>query len=97
MKTFWNTSQFTVSSLHSRLFGAHTKKEEAGKLNEAIPLWRVEQKNVRHFMNKQSSVCSFLQMVGFPPPHFFFVPNRCAPHCLIPLAHQAPQATVTVI
>lgn len=36
-------------------------------------------KHVRHFMNKQSSVCFFLQMVGFPPPHLFFVPLDVLP------------------
>lgn len=42
--------------------------------------WKVEwsqsslvglEKHVCHFMNKQLSVCFFLQMVGFPPPHCF--------------------------
>lgn len=34
-------------------------------------------KHVCHFMNKQSSVCFFLQMVDFPPPRFFLFLSPC--------------------
>lgn len=51
--------------------------KEDGKLNEAFPLLWVLAKHVHHLMNKQLSVCFFLQMVCFPPPHVFLFLLLC--------------------
>lgn len=46
-------------------------------------------------LNKQLSVCFFLQMVGFPPPLISFCSSRCASHCLVCVAHRALHTAVT--
>lgn len=67
---------------------------QLGKLSEALPLLWAVAKHVHHLMNKQLSVCLFLQMVCLPPPSLF-CPSRCASYCLIPLAHRALLVTET--
>lgn len=65
-------------------------------MNTSVPLTFVPCKSVRHFMNKQLSVCFFLQMVSFPPPPLIsFCSSRCASHCLVCLAHRALHTAVT--
>lgn len=72
----WNQEENKTEEVLGERRAKFILTKEDGKLNEASLVGLA--KHVRHSMNKQSGVCFFLQMVGFPPPHVFLFLSLCS-------------------